>query len=131
MTLKTVIADDFSQVILNTNELAETVTYYPKHGAERSVVGVVQEMSRLNGQEFGTQNTEEIWITVNRDPESSNGGIDLPQAGDGLRRASSVDVGQRMFAYTGMIEDVNPGSWCLQFARDILTRTGTENTQKR
>lgn len=94
-------------------------------------MGVVEEAERLREFEHGTQTSEELWIVVSRDPDSDSGGIDSPQIGDGLRRSAAVDKEQRIYAYTGQIQDVNSGSWCLQFARDILTRTGTENTQKR
>jgi hypothetical protein len=126
VTLKELIAKDRDAIMLNTDELAEDITYLPRDGPSRSVTAVVQERVVYADVGSETVTQQEAMVYVGRDPTSDKGGIDKPRIRDGIQLADG-----RIFGFTGDRENVHPGSWWLRFTADIPGRAGTEQKQSR
>lgn len=136
MTLRTLMESDVAEVFLQGDDFAEACTYCPAGGgANRTVYAVVEERGAYQSDETGLANTEILAVMVSRDPDTTNadgtalGGIDDPQLGDGLRRAS--DQADKFYAYSGEKEDVDDYAWTLIFTRDVIVRHGGSYQAKR
>lgn len=125
MTLRSQIASDAASVILNTNDLAETVTYHPRDGASRSVVAVVYAVQSPSMDENGNElHIESIQVTCMRDKDHAKGGIDSPSIEDTIVRAASVDPDTRPYAYANEKPHIDQSLWTLVFWRYKRTAQG-------
>lgn len=125
MTLRDLIASDAANVVLNTRDLAETVTYQPAAGASRSVVVVVDAAQTADLDEDGGElQMETIHVTCMRDKDHARGGIDAPQLGDTIKRVASVEPDTRPYQYADEKLFIEPSYWTLVFWRYKQTSQG-------
>ena len=129
MTLRTQIESDVSNVLMEADDFAETITYCPANGgSDREIVAIVEEVGTFPNDESGIRSVEVLHVTVsrNRDDEATDGtaigGIDDPQLGDGLRREN--DPSHKFYAYSGEKSDVDDYCWMLTFTREFVVRHG-------
>ena len=129
MTLRAQITSDVHNVLLEADDFAETVTYYPAGGgASRSVVAIVEELGSIVDENTGIASRENISVTVSRDVDAvaddgtTLNGIDDPKLGDGLVR--SGDDASKGYSYTGDKENVDDAAWQLIFTRHVIIRHG-------
>lgn len=93
MTFKSMMSDDVANVILNSNEFAEVITYVKKDGTELSIKAIV-ERNRLDtgGEDEGRALTKEIEVMFANHPtngvDSINVGFDLVRLPEYLGSAS-------------------------------------------
>ena len=123
-TLREQLAEDFA-VFLDTDELAETVTFYPTDGgASRSIVvcGVVTRS--FEEDERGQLLVERFEFDVKRDATT---GIATPQIGDSIKRATGQFSDVR-FMFSGEIDSETDYSLGLVYDRKIPYRHGSEHT---
>ncbi len=110
-------------VFLNTDLHAEAVNYTPVNGVLRAINVHVVDTAELDMQEEA-----EIWedtITV-KTMKDALLGIDDPQLGDQIVRASPHDVDSRPYMYQGTIESQDRDSWRLTFARSAKSAAGSK-----
>ena len=83
MSLRAAIAADALTVILNNDDFAETITYYPRGGGDREIKAVVDRDSASVFSEDGTVSF--LWmIHVANNKESGITGEELDLGGDKL-----------------------------------------------
>lgn len=82
MTLKSMITADVSKVFLNTDDFAESATYTPKDGSERSIAIVVTDRSVNRENPVGVRVNEQVLKTFCK--LSTTEGIDNPREHDQL-----------------------------------------------
>ena len=127
MTLKDLIASDRDAVLLNSDEFAETVTYYPTGGSPRNVVAVVQERGVYTESSDEAKFQRFIAAFVGRDPtNATKGGIDEPRLGDYIKRSDGSKYG-----FTGDIENIHDSSWWLTFVKNDALRHGLDQKGSR
>ncbi|MCP4571480.1 MAG: hypothetical protein GY838_03945 [bacterium] len=101
--------------------LADDVTYHPGSGASRAVSAAVTESANFADEQTGKVSETSIGIHVSRD---ATAGIDNPQIGDGITRATDPPgVG---YSFTGEKSDVSTTHWTLHFTRNITARHETQ-----
>jgi len=129
MTLREQIESDVANVLMEGNDFAEAVTYYPAGGgASRTVYAIVEEVGTMASDDSGLAGTETIHVTVSRDADATDAdgnvknGIDDPQLGDGLRRPG--DAADKGYSYTGEKSDVDDYAWSLIFVRHVILKHG-------
>lgn len=121
-TLAETIAADWTGLVANTAELAETITFQREGGGPpRSLVAVISEESMVVARNGLHQKDEVILVSVGRDVDSEAGGIDAPILGDKLWRAN-VFMPELPYNWTGETPDVNPGNWTLRYIRTLPYR---------
>lgn len=125
MTLREQIAEDLESVFLNTDDFADSVTFYPKNGTPRTVVMLVDVRRDFRESEPGLVTVEVAECRCLRDPNNaSKGGVDNPQIGDGILLSTEADPSQRKFGYVGIATEISASDWVLHFSRDVLFRQG-------
>ncbi len=133
-TLLDDMASDFADVMLNTNEFAETVTFYPAGGgASRSIVmHVNRTQSAEDGIHLRSDNDNMI-VDVLKDSSNAKGGILFEEIKSGSRptlvRDSDFNGAQPVpgrFVFSGDILGETPHSWKLRFIRQKPYRTGVD-----
>ncbi len=121
-TLREQIQADVGDVLLNTDDFAESCTYLPKSGDARSIVAVVEEGGIEADEMSGVQLVSTVTVFVSRDETT---GIDAPQLGEQLCRESdhladgSPDP-LKLYSYSGIVDesdDAMAASWTLVFTR--------------
>lgn len=82
-TLRDIIAEDALTVFCNTNDFAETVVYYPRRGASRSIDVVIErEPAQPVAEDLGSHNIP-IWrVHVANDATSGIASTELNLGGD-------------------------------------------------
>jgi hypothetical protein len=100
------------------------VTFIPAGGAPRTVIAILdyvrQEDQQAEGQEI---DQEELWITVRRDPNAPEGGIDAIGMGDAIEREE--DDAESRWSWQQRVRDATAGLWDLLFARKRPRRIGS------
>ena len=129
-TLNENIASDLYDVVLNTKEFAETITFYPGGGgALRRIVAVVKHSQQSEDNANIDYVNDRISITVGNDPTHDKGGIATPTAGhapsdvDCLTRAG--EPADLRYAFTGTGRTI-AGGWVLDYERPRALAFGTE-----
>ncbi len=122
-TLKQQITADVSDVFLDTDEFAETVTYIPASGAAVSITVVIEESDEFLDVEGRAVFDEVILVFTSR----NSSGIASPVLGDGLKRSATEDPEQRLYGYMGQKEDPERDSWWLMFKRRKTQRQGLDH----
>lgn len=111
--------------MLNTNDLAEVVTYCPGGGKSRSVTVIVDSVREsLIDDQGNEENEDSIHVTVLRDRSHAKGGIDKPAIGDEVTRATAKDPDGRPYQFSGEIIYEYPSYWTLVFWRHQRTSLG-------
>ncbi len=124
MTFKEARATNFQTVFGKTGHFSEDVTYRPAAGgAARTVTGpcVIEKLD----DEFtaaGEDEREQLWFQCARDPAGDRGGIDRPELGDSIIRAT--DPPDSPWTYQGKTQNETDHSWQLLFARNRPRRYG-------
>lgn len=126
MTLKGQIASDVSSggIFFNTSDFAEAATYYPKGGAARAIVVIIDNQASFPEQNSGLASSQSIDVMVSK---SESDGIDNPQLGDGLR-ISTNNTGEG-WAYQETIEG-DEHAHVLRFVRMKLEHIGGTRQQR-
>lgn len=110
MTLREQIESDIASVFLNTDDLAEACTYYPRAGGAREIVCDVQKSVQMRDEPTGLVRKEVVSVWVSK---SATTGIDKPQIGDALKLSGD----DKLFAYAGEPSEEDEFSWTLTFER--------------
>ncbi len=128
-TLKDDMKIDAANCFLNTNDFAESVTFYPAAGgASRSID--VRITYQQESKDFGPINydTERIEVFILKDESHAKGGLATPDrqstVADKLVRAG--DTLTEKFAFTGRILSESAHGWLLEFVRPKPVRIGTQ-----
>lgn len=124
MSLREQIESDVEGVFLNTDDFAETCTYYPAGGGDPlEVSAVIDEDGDSNEQGRELTDATTLMVFVSRDPLT---GISNPRKGDRLRREN--DQEDRLFAYQGPdggpTTEADQFAWTLRFARNLRHELG-------
>lgn len=126
MTLAAQIAADVDEVFLQTDDFAESLAYWPKEGAQRSITAVRVSLSMYR-QTRQRQNLErnhhllednELAFFVSRD---ATAGMPNPQLGDAIRIATDDPNDRWDFV---SIEDSDLVSFIVVFQKRKLLRQG-------
>jgi len=121
MPFRNVIAADVSSVFLNTQEFAETVTYYRRSepGKPRTVTAVVDRAhERDEAQQYRTETRQTIVVQCSTD---STTGISDPQVGDAIRLTEDPPETRHPFVESRHTAE---GMATLVFRRVELVRAG-------
>lgn len=127
MTFQQMMADDYSNVFLNTDEFGEAVTYFPVcgNGSSRSISVVIDE---FRDDEIVEGNTT-LAVSVMRVTAKNHAtlGIDNPQRGDKLLRAADLPAAtgtdtKQYFLHRVTHRDA--AGLVMEFARKRETETG-------
>lgn len=126
MTLKDQIESDVSSggVFFNTSDFSETATYYPKGGAARSVLVIVDNQASFPEQNSGLASQQILDVMVSK---SATSGIPSPQLKDGLRLSS--DTQGEGWSYQETIEG-DEHAHVLRFVRVKLEHIGGTRQQR-
>ena len=122
MTLKEQQAADVA-VLLNTDDFAESCTYYPKGGDARTVSANVDEDVIEVEERTGLTNVRRLEVLVSTDPTT---GIDSPKHGDGLKRENGEDI----FSFEGEPKEVSANTHLLTFLLKGWVNRGGSRMQK-
>jgi hypothetical protein len=129
-----ITADTESTVLDELTGFAESVTYVPKNGPQRTVVMLVERPDEnFSEGQPGLVSVERAFCLCLRDSNNATkGGVDKPQIGDGIMLPVASDPKQQLWAWTGEASEVLHGSWVLHFSRDVIFRQGgSEQTGSR
>ncbi len=129
ITLADLIASDLYDTLLNADEGAEWITYYPGDGSDsRRVLALVKEQSAIEATEVLDVEMETLSIVVGSDEDHAKGGVTQPvrdpvtvSQTDTLLR--DLDTDTRVFQFTGEAKRMN-GGWIMQFQRPRKTAYG-------
>lgn len=80
MTLHDMIKDDALTVFCSASDFGETITYYPRVGSSRQIIGVVMRDSTLRDDAGGILNTFEVHVA--NDGTSGISSTDINLGGD-------------------------------------------------
>ena len=125
MTLKAQIEADVDAVFLQTDDHAETCTYFPNGGNSRSIVAVVDEDSTDTDEGMDMWRVERLQVFVSRDADD---GISDPQLGDGIRREDDTD--DKVYSYAGIRSEADQFAWTLDFTRKVPLERGGHRMQR-
>jgi hypothetical protein len=120
MTLRDVMESDVTDVFLNTDEHAESITYTPKGGTARTITAIIDEDAQFIATQTDAALADMAAIYATRDPLT---GIDQPQLGDTITFTRSGLV--IVWAWTGETGDADEFSWWLVFKRTRMERMGS------
>jgi hypothetical protein len=119
--------DDFYALVLNVDEGAETVTYYPVAGEPRQIVVRIRKHSSAASGQAVDRDLEEITVHVGKDEANAKGGVSAPSRGsnaaDSILRSGDAAVGK--YSWTGMVVQETPFAWILSFERKRPRIVGT------
>lgn len=126
MTLAAQIVTDASAVFLNTEDFAETITYYPKQGLARSISATRVSLSHYRRQrermtEEATHHLlerNELALFVSNDATT---GIPTPQLGDAIRLAG--DRADERWDFVS-IEETDAAGFVVAWAKHVMLRHG-------
>ena len=128
-TLKDDIASDLCNVLLNTDEFAETVTFYPGGGgSSRRIVALLTHHQQSEDNSDIEYINDRISVTVSNDPTHAKGGIATPSFGtapidvDCLSRDGEPE--DLRYAFTGNGRKI-AGGWILDYERPRALAFGT------
>jgi hypothetical protein len=101
--------------------LGESITYFPGHGASRTVAATaILRSSRLVQNDEGIKEVDEARVLVAR----TAAGIADPRVGHAIR----LPEDNGLYSFDDEMEDVLPGSWWLIFSRPKMIRQGAAQT---
>lgn len=120
MTLKTQIESDVSAVFLETDDFAETVTYIPKGGKDRSVKAIVDRSVRPVQDQFGIWQDRVAEVLVSKD--ATDGIAAIPEYGSSLVTSDLADG--ETYSFEGTIVDEDAAAWTLEFVIHDPKRRG-------
>jgi len=112
MSFKDILADDMKNVILNTNEFAEAITYVPKAGDEKTINAIV-ERDLLAPIGSGGADTRHKIIEILIANDATKGVTSVNLNGDYVKVAEYVGHPVERYRIIEIVE-VNSASWALR-----------------
>lgn len=122
-TLADQMSTDIYSVLLNTDDGAETITFYPaSDGVAREIVALVTPKTEVQDNDVAAYEDEVVTVVVGNDEDHAKGGIAIPAYdgnkainNDAFKRATD-DYEDPRFVFTGESEQMT-GGWKLTFSR--------------
>jgi len=115
LSLSELVASDVSDVFLNANDFAETVTYTPTGGSARTILAVVilgQSGLKQDQTHFTSDSTISVYVS-----NDATTGIDNPQLKD------TITWGGVLYSFSS-ISGQDVGGWQLMFVRHDIKAGG-------
>lgn len=125
-------AENYYATILDYEHgFAELVTYHTKSNpaAPRTIIALVRPKQETQETEFTERDVQTYTVSVGRIESHEKGGVNVPQKGDRIQRASETDQ-DALMAFTGRVLGETPHSFRLEFTKPITKQIGTSHQRR-
>jgi len=103
------------------------VTFIPAAGPPRTVTAILDYIREENRETEGQEiEQEELWVTVLRDADADEGGIEAIAIGDAIEREE--DDAESRWSWQQRVRNETADLWDLLFARKRPRRIGGRQT---
>ena len=121
MTFHELLAADVDDVFYNTDEMADTLMYYPKHGTPREITVIYTPLSPRT-EDIQSHHELQRDVTEFRTRNNDTNGMTNPQRGDAIRLLTEAATVRWDFLHGDNSQD--GAEWTVQFKKQTMQRAG-------